>query len=770
VRRPDRKRSRLILTLAVVGVIAPALVSVARVPADAARPAPRTSILTGPGDRSPSRVADFTFEADQPNVRYAVRLDSGHWSRWTTKSSARFTALEPGSHAVAVRSEAASGRIGAVETARFVVDLTRPTTSFTGDRRPATVLKPSSALRFSAGEADATFSCKVDAGVYRSCTSPYVLKGLGAGRHKLAVRATDAAGNTDASPAVRTLTLDAAAPPGSLFSDDFESGNLSRWTVTTKGSGTATVQSGTVHAGTYAATFTTTAMSGSAAYARTALSTSVADLTVAAAVRVDAEGASGGDVPLLRLFDASGTRIINLYRQNATGVVWVRYGSTYAKTGAKLPLGVWADVKLRVAGSTLQASMNGASIFSTDSATLTPAKTVLLGNEVSGQAATLDVDDVSLTATGADTVAPDTTITSGPSGPSPGNTASITFTSSETGSFQCSLDGAAYTGCTSPQTLTGLAKGGHMFAVRAIDTAGNVDASPATASWSSAGDTTPALLIADNQNRRILITDYDGKVLWKFDNPTGETSASSGPLGVRWMDNGHILATFGTGKVGEIDPVTKTFVWKVAGFNQDWFASPYDAQFLPDGNLAVATARNGTGRVAVFNPATGALVWKYDVNFARLVELVPAGLGTDTAQPTLLMAGRDKLTEAVYDPGQPDDKTAVWQWAAGSNTHRAILDRDGKSIVLSNWNSFVKVARPSQDLTWSRDQGNTSGEEMRGVAMTSNGYVYGYRIWYGASQVRFADADGNLLRSWSSLSDGTRLNLVWGVRTIQYNG
>ena len=49
---------------------------------------------------------------------------------------------------------------------------------------------------------DATFACKLDRGQYKSCTSPYKVKHLDPGRHKLRVVATDAAGNNDLSPAV----------------------------------------------------------------------------------------------------------------------------------------------------------------------------------------------------------------------------------------------------------------------------------------------------------------------------------------------------------------------------------------------------------------------------------------------------------------------------------------------------------------------------------------------------------------------------------------
>jgi len=49
--------------------------------------------------------------------------------------------------------------------------------------------------------------------------------------------------------------------------------------------------------------------------------------------------------------------------------------------------------------------------------------------------------------------------------------------------YTCSLDGSAFTGCTSPQTYTALAAGGRTFRVRATDSDGNTDPSPAERSW-----------------------------------------------------------------------------------------------------------------------------------------------------------------------------------------------------------------------------------------------------------------------------------------------
>src|SRR5215213_6339582 len=86
---------------------------------------------------------------------------------------------------------------------------------------------------------------------------------------------------------------------------------------------------------------------------------------------------------------------------------------------------------------------------------------------------------------GPDTTPPETTIDSGPSGTVSSTSASFAFSSAEAGStFECKLDGGNFTSCTSPKSYTGpLSEGSHTFSVRATDAAGNVDATPATRTW-----------------------------------------------------------------------------------------------------------------------------------------------------------------------------------------------------------------------------------------------------------------------------------------------
>jgi large repetitive protein len=84
----------------------------------------------------------------------------------------------------------------------------------------------------------------------------------------------------------------------------------------------------------------------------------------------------------------------------------------------------------------------------------------------------------------ADVVAPQTQVVRGPGGTTWTPRARFRFASSEVRSrFLCSLDGYAWQRCGSPRTYAGLEQGWHTFRVRAVDAAGNMDATPATRSW-----------------------------------------------------------------------------------------------------------------------------------------------------------------------------------------------------------------------------------------------------------------------------------------------
>lgn len=86
---------------------------------------------------------------------------------------------------------------------------------------------------------------------------------------------------------------------------------------------------------------------------------------------------------------------------------------------------------------------------------------------------------------GIDTLAPNLAIIAKPANPTSSKTASFSFSGSDTGSgiarFECKLDGASFTTCTSPKAYASLTFGKHVFSVRAFDQAGNM--AQATYTW-----------------------------------------------------------------------------------------------------------------------------------------------------------------------------------------------------------------------------------------------------------------------------------------------
>jgi hypothetical protein len=89
-----------------------------------------------------------------------------------------------------------------------------------------------------------------------------------------------------------------------------------------------------------------------------------------------------------------------------------------------------------------------------------------------------------------DTSAPDTLVVAGPTGGSTiGPSPSFSFTGTDTLSpadqlnFQCSIDGDAFSSCSSPEQVGPLTNGSHSFQVRAVDAAQNTDPTPAQRSF-----------------------------------------------------------------------------------------------------------------------------------------------------------------------------------------------------------------------------------------------------------------------------------------------
>jgi hypothetical protein len=267
-------------------------------------------------------------------------------------------------------------------------DTTAPQTSISSGPS-ATTTSTSASLGFSSTESGSTFQCSLDSGLWSACTSPKAYGGLLVGSHTFSVKATDAAGNTDATPASRGWAVQAVTPPADTTAPN------------------------------------------------TTITSSPPDPTTSTSASLGFSATEGG-----------------------------------ATFQCKLDAGTWGNCTSAKTYSGLAAGAHDFAVKATDAAGNTDTSPATDNWTV--QAVTPPVD----------TTAPDTTISSGPSATTSSTSASLGFSSNESGStFQCKLDAGSWGGCTSPMSYSGLTVGPHSFSVAATDAAGNAETTPATRAW-----------------------------------------------------------------------------------------------------------------------------------------------------------------------------------------------------------------------------------------------------------------------------------------------
>lgn len=172
-----------------------------------------------------------------------------------------------------------------------------------------------------------------------------------------------------------------------------------------------------------------------------------------------------------------------------------------------------------------------------------------------------------------DTTVPQTTITAGPNAGTqlPVNTANIWIASTEAGTFQCRLDGAAWGPCLSNQKYEALPDGAHTFEARAVDEAGNVDPTPETRSWSV--DTTPSVTtFAAAPSSGSTVASRDAEFVFNApDNATFSCklddrpwAACTSPWRIGGLTDGqHVVQVRSTDDAGHVEAPAKTITWTV---------------------------------------------------------------------------------------------------------------------------------------------------------------------------------------------------------------
>jgi len=422
--------------------------------------APTVALGNTPPSLTNNPAAPFTFSGSDDvssNVTFECRVDNASFAPCTSPFTP--SGLADGNRTFNVRARDQAGNISIPAAYTWTIDTTPPDTAISGGPANGGTTGPTVAFTFTS-EPGTTFQCRVDSGSFSGCTSPFTITNLTDGSHTFSVRAVDAAGNVDASPASRTWTVD-ATPPETTITGGPPAGSTTgpgvSFTFSSEAGATFECR---LHTGTFSPCTSPQSLTG--------LTTGVYTFSVRA---IDAVG-NVDPTPATRSWTVDATPPDTSILSGPTGVISATSVTfTFSSTET---------------GSTFQCRLNTGSFVSCSSPyTITGLTDGAQTFEVRAIDGVGNVDPTPATQSWTvDTQPPETTITGDPAdGSTTGPSVTFNFTSSETGStFECSLDSGPFLPCTSPQILS-LSNGSHTFSVRAIDAVNNIDPTPATRTW-----------------------------------------------------------------------------------------------------------------------------------------------------------------------------------------------------------------------------------------------------------------------------------------------
>ncbi|MFO0749361.1 MAG: MopE-related protein [Myxococcota bacterium] len=175
--------------------------------------APETAITAGPPALGTATSATFAFRdpVDAEVTRFECRLDGSDWVACDGGTTS-YLGLGEGSHLFAVRAVDSAGVADPTPArAQWEIDLSPPDTLVLAKPDDPSQ-SPDATFAFDSDEDPVTYECALDGAAFAPCGATLVLHGLADGAHTLRVRAIDAVGHVDPTPALATWTVDTRAP------------------------------------------------------------------------------------------------------------------------------------------------------------------------------------------------------------------------------------------------------------------------------------------------------------------------------------------------------------------------------------------------------------------------------------------------------------------------------------------------------------------------------------------------------------------------------
>ncbi len=340
-------------------------------------------------------------------------------------------------------------------TVQVTLDTTAPVVSISSITSLST--STSQTITFSGSDAsDLSYQCKLDAGAYSSCSSPKTYTGLAEGNHTVSVMATDAAGNVS-SVVTASWSIDSTLPTLAL--------------TTTPSAVTNVLAGNFVFSGTDSNGLTYLCqLDGGAAFVCTspyapALSPGSHTFSVQA---LDTAGNLSAAQSYSWIIDVT----------PPTASISSGPASVTQSTSATFVLAATDAGGGSVSG--FQCQIDGAAFGSCSSPVTYTGLTQ--GTHLFSVRAIDSAGNVSPSVSFSwvlDLTAPSITLVSTPNAVTNQTSASISFSGTDSGggsvaSFNCRLDGAAFSSCSSPVSFTALSEGSHTVQIQALDSVGNI--------------------------------------------------------------------------------------------------------------------------------------------------------------------------------------------------------------------------------------------------------------------------------------------------------
>jgi Tol biopolymer transport system component/PKD repeat protein len=171
---------------------------------------PNTAIFGGPAGLGTDPEPRFELAASKDEgITFECRFAPGEWS--ACDSDYRPGPLADGAYALEVRAKDVFGTDETPAKRSFAIDTLAPTTVIaSGPAKVTTDTRPVFTLR--ANEPGATFECRFGDAPFAPCDASFRAGDLADGEHRFEARASDQAGNADATPAAWTFRVDTTAP------------------------------------------------------------------------------------------------------------------------------------------------------------------------------------------------------------------------------------------------------------------------------------------------------------------------------------------------------------------------------------------------------------------------------------------------------------------------------------------------------------------------------------------------------------------------------